>query len=177
MTIPRIASTKYDFQIPSRALSLGSHVVSIRKVGDANGCQQVMEVDGPTARVNVVDVPSISPLELATDFCVGDRISYTLAGTPPFNVFYTFEGQERKASTATNSFRRLAERPGVFSITAISDRASTDACRARVEFTKVIHELPSVKISKGRTAEIDIHEGGDAEIVFEFGGTPPFEFT
>ena len=175
--IPRIKSNRYDFHIPHRALSLGSHIVTIRKVSDANGCQRTMDPDGPGVRVNVVDVPSISPMEQALDFCVGDRISYTLAGTPPFNIFYTFEGVERKASTSTNSFRRLAEKPGNFTITAISDKTSTDACRARTEFTKTIHELPSVHMSKGATSQIDIHEGGEAELMFEFGGTPPFEFT
>jgi nucleoporin POM152 len=34
-----------------------------------------------------------------------------------------------------------------------------------------------VKISQGRTSVVDIHEGGEAEILFEFWGTPPFEFT
>jgi nucleoporin POM152 len=37
--------------------------------------------------------------------------------------------------------------------------------------------MPSVKISKGKQVEVDIHEGGEAEILFEFWGTPPFEFT
>jgi nucleoporin POM152 len=37
--------------------------------------------------------------------------------------------------------------------------------------------MPSVKISKGQQVEVDIHEGGQAEILFEFWGTPPFEFT
>jgi nucleoporin POM152 len=37
--------------------------------------------------------------------------------------------------------------------------------------------MPTVKISKGKTSVVDIHEGGDVEILFEFTGTPPFEFT
>ena len=41
----------------------------------------------------------------------------------------------------------------------------------------MVHEMPSVKISKGRQVEVDIHEGGQAEIQFDFWGTPPFEFT
>lgn len=32
-------------------------------------------------------------------------------------------------------------------------------------------------MSQGRDAYVDIHEGGEAEILFEFGGVPPFEFT
>ena len=176
MNIPHVTGNRYDFRIPQRLLSIGTHIVTIRKVVDSNGCQRSTDFDGPTIRVNVVDVPSIVPLEPTTDFCVGDPISFTLTGTPPFNVFYTFEGAERKAASSTN-FRRIAERPGDFTITALSDKASTDACRALTDITKVIHPLPSVRISRGRTAEVDIHEGGDAEIMFEFGGTPPFKFT
>ncbi|KAK5686728.1 hypothetical protein LTS12_029024 [Elasticomyces elasticus] len=37
--------------------------------------------------------------------------------------------------------------------------------------------MPSVKISKGKTSIVDIHEGGEAQLHFEFWGTPPFEFT
>ena len=82
---------------------------------------------------------------------------------------------QRKAKHTNTNFRRIAEKPGVFTITAISDKASE--CKARTEITKIIHEMPSVKISKGRQVEVDIHEGGEAEIQFEFWGTPPFEFT
>jgi len=86
-----------------------------------------------------------------------------------------FEGTQRKAKSPNTNFRRIAERPGNFTITAVSDKASE--CKARTEITKVIHEMPSVKISKGRQVQVDIHEGGEAEILFEFWGTPPFEFT
>ena len=177
VSIPNIDAHTYNFQIPHRLLSLGSHGVTIRKVQDANGCQRAMEFNGPSVQVNVVDIPSISPLEATTDYCVGDRISYTLSGTPPFNVFYVFNGVERKAAASTTNFRRIAETPGDFTITGVSDKVSTDACKARLSITKVIHELPSVRISRGRTSEVDIHEGGEADLLFEFGGTPPFEFT
>ena len=166
----------YMFQIPHRLLALGNHAVTIRKVTDSNGCQRSMDYDAPHVQVSVADVPTIAPLEAQTDYCVGDRISYTLSGIPPFNVYYTFQGHSRKASTPTTNFRRLADKPGEFTITDISDQRSTDACKAKVELTKVIYEMPSVRVSKGKTATTDIHEGGEAEILFEFGGTPPFEF-
>ena len=167
---------EYMFQIPHKLLALGNHAVTIRKVTDANGCQRVMEDDAPHVQVSVADVPTITPLEARTDYCVGDRIAYTLAGTPPFNVYYTFQGHDRKASAPTTNFRRLAEKPGEFTINALSDQRSTDACKAKVHLTNLIHEMPSVRVSKGRTATTDIHEGGEAEILFEFGGIPPFEF-
>jgi nucleoporin POM152 len=106
---------------------------------------------------------------------VGERIGYTLSGTAPFEIYYTFEGVQRKAKSTSTSFRRIAEKPGNFTITALSDKASE--CKSATNISRIIHAMPSVKLSKGRQVEVDIHEGGEAEILFEFWGTPPFEFT
>ena len=177
INIPNVVSNHYKLHIPHKVLALGTHSVTIRKVQDSRGCQRKMDFDAPHVQVSVADIPSISSLEEQTDYCVGDRISYTLSGTPPFNVFYTFQDRERKASIGSTEFRRIAEKPGVFTVTALSDQRSTDVCKAKIKITKLIHEMPSVRVSKGRTATVDIHEGGEAEILFEFGGTPPFHFT
>ena len=177
INVPNVESMRYNLHLPHRVLALGTHSVTIRKVRDAHGCQCRMDINAPHIQVSVADIPSISPLEAESDYCVGDRISYTLAGTPPFHVFYNFQDQDRKASIPSTDFRRIAEKPGRFVITAISDQRSTDACKAKVNIEKVIHEMPSVRVSKGRTAVVDIHEGGVAEILFEFGGSPPFHFT
>ena len=177
ISVPNIETSRYNLHIPHRVLALGSHSVAIRKVRDSRGCQRTMESNAPQVQVSVADIPSISPLEDQEDYCVGDRITFTLSGTPPFSIFYTFQDHERKASTPSTEFRRIAEKPGIFVVTALSDQRSTDACRAKIKITKVIHEMPSVRVSKGRTSTVDIHEGGVAEILFEFGGTPPFHFT
>ena len=176
ISVPNIESNRYNLHLPHRVLALGSHSVTIRKVQDSRGCQRATDYNAPHIQVTVADIPSISPLEEQADFCVGDRISYALSGTPPFNVFYNFQGHERKARVPSTDFRRIAEQPGEFVITALSDAKSTDACKARMEVAKTIHEMPSVRVSKGRTSTMDIHEGGEAEILFEFGGTPPFHF-
>ncbi|KAE8449930.1 hypothetical protein EG329_007069 [Mollisiaceae sp. DMI_Dod_QoI] len=173
--IANIESNYYDFRIPHRVLSLGIHQVSVRKVRDSHGCQQKTEYGAPHVQVQVYDVPTIYPLDSRVDYCVGERISYTLSGTAPFEIFYNFEGTRRKAKSTTTTFRRIAEKPGNFTITGISDKASE--CKAKTNISKLIHEMPSVKISKGRQVEVDIHEGGEAEILLEFWGTPPFEFT
>ena len=174
--IPQVENLKFKFNIPRHILVLGAQAVTIHKVQDANGCQSAVE-EGSTVYMSVVDAPSISPVEKDTDFCVGDRISFDLVGTPPFNILYTFEGVERRVSTSGTLFRRIAEKPGNFTIFAINDKASPEFCRARTNVTKMIHDLPRVRISKGRTTHVDIHEGGNAELQFEFDGTPPFEFT
>ena len=177
INVPNVETNRYNLHIPHGVLALGTHSVVIRKVQDSRGCRRTMDLNAPHVQVSVADIPSISPLEDQEDYCVGDRIAYTLSGTPPFSVFYTFQDHERKASVPSTEFRRIAEKPGIFVITALSDQRSTDACKAKTEITKVIHEMPSVRVSKGRTATVDIHEGGVAEILFEFGGTPPFHFT
>lgn len=177
VNVPNIESTRYNLHLPHRVLALGSHSVTIRKVRDSRGCQRAMDYNAPHVQVIVTDIPSISPLEEQTDFCVGDRISYALSGTPPFDVFYSFQGHERKARVPSTDFRRIAEQPGDFIITALSDARSTGACKARMNIANTIHGMPSVRISKGRTSTVDIHEGGEVEMLFEFGGTPPFHFT
>ncbi|KAH7349595.1 nucleoporin Pom152 [Plectosphaerella cucumerina] len=173
--IQSIKSNSHNIQIPRQHLHLGAQHVRIREVRDARGCQRRYDLNAPSVQVHLYEAPAMYPLESRRDYCVGERIAYTLSGTPPFEVWYDFQGQQRKAKSATTSFRRIAETPGDFTITSISDKASE--CRASVEITKSIHPLPAVKISKGRQTRVDIHEGNEVEILFEFWGTPPFEFT
>ncbi len=196
--VPSITTHTYGLQIPRQYLRPGTQQVRIRKVRDARGCQQKTDdlvlgsagaggksaaagggAGGSAASVQVqlFEAPAIYAMESRTDYCVGERISYTLSGASPFDVLYTFGGVARKATSATTAFRRVAEAPGEFAITAISDRAAPQ-CRAAVQhLVRTIHPLPSVRVSKGRTARVDIHEGGTVEMVLEFGGTPPFEFS
>ena len=171
-----VLSNTFSWSISRRGLDLGTHRVTILKVKDSLGCENVIEHDPSAVRITVSDPPTIIPLESQSDYCVGEHVSYTLSGQPPFNIFYRFQGQERRASVPSTTFRRIAEQPGEFTITALSDNAS-GKCKADKNMTKTIHPMPSVKISKGRTSVVDIHEGGEAEILFEFTGTPPFEFT
>ena len=176
VSIPHINSKRHKLPIPRRHLELGQQFVSIHKVRDARGCQRVADLDAPSVRVSVSDVPTIIPLESKVDYCVGERLSFSLSGNTPFDVFYSFNGIQRKATSQATTFRRIAETPGTFTVTGISDNAS-GRCKAYKDITKIIHEMPSVRISNGQVSVVDIHEGGEAEIHFEFWGTPPFEFT
>jgi len=172
---PLINSNTYEIQIPKHLLRLGTQHVRIRDVKDGGGCHSIASFGTASVQVQLFEAPTIYPLESRTDYCVGERLTYTLSGTPPFEVWYTFDGTERRAKSPTTNFRRIAESPGVFSITTVSDKASE--CRAPVDIAKTIHPMPAVRISKGRNVQVDIHEGSEVEIQFEFWGTPPFEFT
>ncbi|KAK7559006.1 hypothetical protein IWX49DRAFT_566145 [Phyllosticta citricarpa] len=182
LSFPNIPSTSHTIKIPHRHLHLGASSLMIRKVRDARGCRDKPRLsaaskDSAVQRVQIAvhNAPTINPLDTRSEYCVGDRLSYTLSGVAPFSVFYTFNDQPRKAIAEGTTFRRLAERPGAFAITGIADAASQ--CHNNVLHAATIHEMPSVRVSKGRETRVDIHEGGEAEILFEFGGTPPFEFT
>ncbi|KAI5361404.1 hypothetical protein Slin15195_G125180 [Septoria linicola] len=173
---PNIESTKHSIRIPHSRLHLGKSGISLRRVSDARGCSRTLDSTTPRVQISVHDAPTIFSLEERTDYCVGDRLNFGLSGTAPFQVFYTFEGHARKASVSSgNTFKRLAEKPGTFQITGIQDSASS--CKSAVSITKHVHGMPSVRVSKGKDSYVDIHEGGQAQIFFDFGGTPPFEFT
>jgi len=174
-SIPNIETNKFDFRVPQKALTLGHHTVSVREIKDGRGCVRKLPRDTPAVAVLVTDVPSITPLDPRTDYCVGDRIMFTLSGLPSYHVYYTFEGATLKVAVADSSFRRIAERPGNFTVTGVTDSASD--CKVTTNITKIIHDMPSVKISQGGVSVVDIHEGGQASLDFQFWGTPPFEFT
>ena len=173
-----IPSNTYTYSLPRSSLDLGTHTLSIRSLTDSRGCQNILESDSSAIRISVSSPPTIIPLESQTDFCVGEHVSFSLSGQPPFEVFYSFQGKERRANVRSTEFKRIAESPGDFVVTGVSDAAmGSGKCKATKNITKNIHAYPSVKISQGKTQISDIHEGGEVDIVFEFTGTPPFEFT
>lgn len=177
ITLNDIQTNQYELRLPRKHLRTGHSHLTIRRVRDGRNCQSKPDTSVAPSRVqiSVHEPPKIVPLESKTDFCVGERISYRLEGVTPFTVFYTFDRVARKASSKKSEFRRLAERPGDFVVTGLAD--SSSACRFATELHKTIHALPSVKMSQGRESVVDIHEGGEAEILLEFTGEPPFEFT
>lgn len=175
VTLTGITSTSYNLRIPHSRMHVGKSAIYLRRVSDSRGCVRSLDSLTPGVQISVHDAPTISELASKADFCVGERIDFSLSGTAPFNVFYTFEGGARKAVVQSSTFRRLAEKPGTFTITGIQDSASV--CKSSTTISKHIHGLPSVRVSHGKDTYVDIHEGGYTEILFEFGGVPPFEFT
>ncbi|KAF3940773.1 hypothetical protein ABW19_dt0208227 [Dactylella cylindrospora] len=174
INIPNIDSNNFIFRVPSHVLTLGGHIVRIHKVRDSRGCSQKYGSDLPHVSVAVADLPSITPLDPKPYYCVGDRISYSLAGAPPFTLEYTFAGKREKISTSS-AFQRIAERPGTLVFNSIKDSASD--CKVDLNMTKVVHGIPTVRVSEGGQVVEGIHEGENVEINFQLEGTPPFTFT
>ncbi|ODQ65762.1 hypothetical protein NADFUDRAFT_51042 [Nadsonia fulvescens var. elongata DSM 6958] len=158
-----------------KSLGLGRHTVSIINLLDGNGCSRDVFSDLNKITIHVSDIPTIAPVSPMKDFCVGDRISYLLSGSMPFQLTYSFNGQKQNVKT-DSKFSRIANSPGKLSIISLSDHASK--CKVNVEGQYVvnIHELPSAFTSDGTSLIQDVM-GDQAEVVFTFKGTPPFTFT
>jgi len=178
ISLPHIPTTTYSLRIPHKYLREGHSSVSIKHVRDGRGCQSKPSTPQlrPKVQISVHDPPTITALEAQDNYCVGEYLSFRLSGSPAFEVFYSFGGKPRKAREVSTLFKRIADQPGIFSIDAISDAASE--CKAAVSnVKKIIHPKPRGSVSKGKYAVVDIHEGGETELVFDFVGTPPFEFS
>ena len=193
ITVPNIPANSHLVHLAHSSLQVGTSNIVVRRVLDSRGCersydapssipsnQKASQVSGnaaPRIQVSVSEAPTLVPAEThRLNYCVGDRLGFSLGGTPPLNVFYTFRGSNQKASVAGSTFKRIAEKPGNFTITGVSDAAS--GCRSDVKgVSRVIHDLPHVRVSKGKSARYEIHAGGHVDVTFEFEGTPPFHFT
>ncbi|KAK5105821.1 hypothetical protein LTR62_002124 [Meristemomyces frigidus] len=175
MQLTALPSHTHDLRVPHSRVQLGRSTISLRRIVDSRTCSRTLDSTTPRVQIAVFEAPTLTPLETQLDFCVGDRLNFALTGVPPFNIFYNFQGQDRKAAATGTTFRRLAERPGTFTLTGIQDHASQ--CRSPVNLTREIHGLPTVRVSHGKESYIDIHEGSETEILFEFTGVPPFEFS
>ncbi|KAK9241015.1 hypothetical protein V1525DRAFT_447562 [Lipomyces kononenkoae] len=176
VTISNIKDTHYLLRSIYSSLGLGRHVISIGQVTDGRGCSHDLFRSSQQVIVSVSDVPTISPSTPRINYCVGDRISFLLTGMPPFEIEYEFNGKRQRATT-NSPFSRLASTPGNFTIVSVKDSASSCKVLVHGDLTKLVHDVPAVKVSEGTSIIQDIHEGDRAEILFRFSGTPPFTFT
>ncbi|KAK9470859.1 uncharacterized protein V1510DRAFT_244950 [Dipodascopsis tothii] len=176
ITISNIKDSLYPLRSIYSSLGLGRHVVTLGKVLDGRGCSRETFRASQQVVVSVSDIPVIVPVSPQTHYCVGDRIAFGLTGVPPFEIEYEFNGRRQRASTGS-PFSRLASSPGNFTVVSVADSASSCKVSVQDDLTKIIHDVPTIRVSEGTPVVQDIHEGDRAEIVFKFTGTPPFSFT
>jgi len=149
----------YYFVPPKHTLTHGMHALTILEVKDSKGCLSQPSQHHKTT-FTVAEEASIAPLESQKDHCIGDRISFSLQGTSPWQIEYEFEGVRNLAKTSTPTFSRIAEKKGNLTIISVADRAST--CKRFIPpgtMEKYIHEIPSVRISEGTNVIENIREG------------------
>ena len=167
----------------------GRWSASLRSVVDGNGCRTEYtsaSADGSgsgrtAVQFDVLETAGIASVGSREDFCIGESIDFSLRGSPPWTVLYSFNDRDSSAKARTSPFSRVAEKPGVLKIKSVAHGGSK--CRleivdaVRENLRKVVHDLPSVKVEEGNHYVQDIVEGTQAEIKFNLFGQPPFSFT
>lgn len=154
-----VTEKQYFFVPPQHTLSHGMHTLTILEIADSKGCIS-QPTENNRAVYTVADEASIIPLEQQQHHCVGDRISYSLQGTSPWQIDYEFNGKRNVAKTSNPTFSRIAEKMGNLTIVSVADRAST--CKTFIapgKMEKYIHEVPTVRISEGTNVVENIREG------------------
>jgi len=167
--LPDITDKQYFFVPPKHTLTHGLHVLTILKITDSNRCTS-QPISHNRATFTVADEASIFPLEQQLHHCVGDRISYALQGTSPWQIEYEFDGKRNVAKTSNPTFSRIAEKRGNLTIISVADRASS--CKTFIasgKMEKLIHEVPSVRIEKGTNVIENIREGTSLQLSFRGG--------
>lgn len=172
-----ISANDWALKVPSNLLSLGRHAIRALEVSDKHGCSRSLsEKQSGAIFIEISERPTILPSSTRTDLCVGDRITYALQGKPPFTVEYEFQNSRKKATVTGPVFSRVAEKPGQFRLLTLGDSASR--CKVSIDGQeKTIYDIPSVRVSDGKTIVESIHEGDQAEIIFHLFGEPPFALT
>jgi nucleoporin POM152 len=197
-----IATKAWALQLDHVFEHAGPHEVVVRSIVDANGCERAYEAAAaPRMTIDVAEIATIAAVAPQNDYCVGQSLDFTLQGTQPWSVTYSWTTRtdkgrshdvEKTVTTRDPLFSRLARAPGVFRVLSVAHER--DQCRSTVDdIVKTVHALPTARVGKGRRSVESIHEGEQAEIVFEFEGawlvfcslrhddrftgTPPFSFT
>lgn len=168
----------WRLSIPSyRFKSIGSYLVTIESVADTSDCaQSALNSMFNTIWVDVAETAAIIPIDRRSDICAGDTVQFQLEGIPPWTVGYRIDNRAYSQEVKTSPFSLLQSQPGELVITSIAHQQKM--CKATVtDIRYTVHSLPSAKVGHGKRIIQDIHEGDQAEIVFNLVGEPPFAFT
>lgn len=190
-----IETTKrfYSLNLPVSLKPATDYTISMVSVRDAQ-CERsnVEPSEATTISISVGEVPTISAVQTQSSHCVGDVLDYKLTGSAPFTLVTQFSPSDRRSTTipekhsiqlSSHQFSRIATTPGHFSILSISDQSSLRCSSSDIVvigpslLDKIIHPLPSARTDQGMNIVEDISGDTEAEIRFEFVGTPPFTFT
>ncbi|KAI9345301.1 hypothetical protein BDR26DRAFT_856705 [Obelidium mucronatum] len=171
-----IQESSYNFKPPTLSAT-GKYGIQLVSLSDASGCERVFDrEDGASAiSVAVSDVARIASLN-PESVCVGDVLSYTLQGTPPFTISYEFDGIKQESVQIVDPLLTLyAAEPGTIKITNVCNHMN--CCTKPANINNVIHNLPSAIVDGGNDLVEDIREGDETVIGIDFKGVPPFSFT
>ncbi|KAG9302147.1 hypothetical protein G9A89_020581 [Geosiphon pyriformis] len=176
VTVDEIYTTTLKFRPRTKFPLIGKYTITILHIIDSHHCGQTPEGPDVKLELNVSDLASIERLFSPEIHCVGDLLVYSLKGSPPFNITYTYNGEIKYAFSETSVFTFGADKPGNMTITKVCQQADM-CCGYPVDFNEVIYDLPTAIVSEGKDIISDIREGDKTEIIVNFLGIPPFRFT
>ncbi|KAJ3170579.1 hypothetical protein HDU88_008480 [Geranomyces variabilis] len=171
------ATSEFKYR-PERPTATGKYTYTIKSVVDANGCERSYRDTDPGARVTiqVADMARIAIIGDATRPCAGDMLSYSLEGSAPFTVSYTWNGKKQPNVRAMDDVMMLfAGNGGTVNVTSVCN--SVNCCYyPRGGLVTHVNPLPRAIVDEGDNKVENIREGGESDIRFEFQGTGPYSF-
>ncbi|KAJ3287607.1 hypothetical protein HDU79_005558 [Rhizoclosmatium sp. JEL0117] len=171
-----INSNIHNFKPPTLS-STGKYGIQLVSISDATGCERVFDREDAASVISVAvsDVARIASLNKES-VCVGDILSYTLQGTPPFTVTYEFDGVKQESVQIVDPLLTLyAAEPGTVKIAQVCNHMN--CCTKPADLTTKVYNLPTAIVDGGEDRIEDIREGDETVIGIDFLGTPPFSFT
>lgn len=171
-----ISENTFSLTHPKKLTNPGLYTLDLTNVADDNQCEHTpsennklkIQVD-PIAKLNAHVSPS-------SHYCVGDFMSFSLAGTPPWYVTYTLNGQQEVLNDLrTSTLKKPAEREGVLEINKVcnvqKDHCCTDYSNEQNSLKYYIHPIPSAIMSEGKVVQRHIHDGDSETIKIKLVGS------
>ena len=165
---------------PETIDGMGKHEFLLHSVSDGNGCTFNFDSSDPVSTFfEIADQARITSFN-PSDVCIGDLLSYTLQGTPPFTIGYAWKGEPQPELIVADPMLSFwMGGAGDLVITKICN--SAECCDENVatdtKLTTHVHALPRAIVGSGDDSFDDIKEGDESSFSVDFEGQPPFSFT
>jgi hypothetical protein len=172
---------QFDFRVNGIDL-MGKHEFFIQKVVDASGCTFSMDKtlqESKSTFIKIADQARINTFNKDI-VCVGDLLSYSLQGTPPFTVGYTMSGKAQKDVVVEDPiFSIWAGVEGELQIQKVCNAAGCcdETLGEDMNLKTIIKNIPTAIVGDGTDQIEDIRQGDESRFTVDFVGEPPFSFT
>ncbi|KAI8815671.1 uncharacterized protein EV422DRAFT_572577 [Fimicolochytrium jonesii] len=173
-----VNTTRFTYH-PDKPTTTGKYTYTLRSVSDASGCDTLYRGTEPGARVTiqVADIARITrDWDPLAPLCAGDMLSYSLEGTGPFTLSYTWNRKPQKEVVVTDPVVLLyAGEAGTVNVTRVCN--SVGCCyRPPGGLVNEVRAFPRAIVDGGEDLVEDIREGDESIMRVEFVGIPPFTF-
>ncbi|KAJ3261204.1 hypothetical protein HK103_006513 [Boothiomyces macroporosus] len=164
---------KYKYQFNVQISQMGKHEFILDSLRDSRCTGKLDEFVKPSTFIEINDQASMTSLN-PPSICIGDMLSYTLQGTPPFSITYNWK-KEQTVTLNDPVFNVWVGKPGKFEIKKICNKYN--CCQEYTTLSTTINTLPKAIIADGSDLITDINQGDSLPIRIHFEGQGPYSFT